>query len=89
MYGPDLAEEFLACVDQANRAFSQLTAGSGRRCWWRCRSCGHEWEAAVANRVRGSGCLRALPAAWCQRRPKSSIHPSPTIAILVFMIIIS
>jgi hypothetical protein len=31
--GPDLAEEFLDCVDQANHAFSQLTEGSGRRCW--------------------------------------------------------
>jgi hypothetical protein len=89
MYGPDLAEEFLAYVDQANRAFSQLTAGSGRRCWWRCRSCGHEWEAAVANRVRGSGCRPCPTGSVVSTTAKSSIHPSPTIAILVFMIIIS
>lgn len=33
----------------------QVTAGMPRRVWWRCEK-GHEWEATIANRVRGRGC---------------------------------
>ncbi|MCI8515122.1 MAG: zinc-ribbon domain-containing protein [Lachnospiraceae bacterium] len=32
-----------------------VTYGSNRRVWWK-GTCGHEWEASVKNRVRGSGC---------------------------------
>ena len=32
-----------------------VTSGTSRKVWWRCEL-GHEWEAAVAGRVRGSGC---------------------------------
>ncbi len=34
----------------------QLGAGSSRKVWWICHTCGHEWEAVVANRARGNGC---------------------------------
>ena len=33
----------------------RVTAGSSRKVWWRC-SAGHEWEATINNRSRGSGC---------------------------------
>jgi hypothetical protein len=39
----------------------ELTPGSGRKVWWIC-SAGHEWEAAVYSRSRGSGCP------FCRRR---------------------
>ena len=32
-----------------------LTAGSNKRVWWVCDK-GHEWEAVIAERSRGSGC---------------------------------
>ena len=32
-----------------------VTAGSGIKVWWRC-SLGHEWQAAISNRVSGNGC---------------------------------
>ena len=49
---------------------SALAAGSHRKVWWRCASCGHEWPATVANRLgRDSGC----PAcALTQRSEKRS-----------------
>ena len=34
----------------------QVVAGSGKKVWWRCDK-GHEWEATVANRSKGHGCL--------------------------------
>lgn len=33
-----------------------VSKSSGRKVWWKCRSCGHEWETIVANRSKGSGC---------------------------------
>ena len=35
---------------------SQVTAGSGKKVWWLCGACGHEWAAAISNRSRGRGC---------------------------------
>ena len=34
---------------------SEVTAGSGKKVWWKC-SKGHEWQAYVNNRNKGSGC---------------------------------
>jgi DNA-directed RNA polymerase subunit RPC12/RpoP len=39
----------------ASLTAQQVTPGSDRTVWWRCGA-GHEWSAAVANRVRGTGC---------------------------------
>lgn len=38
-----------------NVAPSPLTLGSGQKAWWKCKK-GHEWEAAILNRAKGSGC---------------------------------
>lgn len=35
---------------------SQLSAGSRTRVWWRCSTCGHDWQARVGHRTTGSGC---------------------------------
>lgn len=35
---------------------SEVTAGSHRRVWWRCRKCGNEWQSTVSNRKNGRGC---------------------------------
>ncbi len=34
---------------------SEFTSGSGKKLLWKC-SFGHNWEASVANRTKGSGC---------------------------------
>lgn len=33
-----------------------ITCGSGKKVWWKCRECGHSWEASVAKRCNGRGC---------------------------------
>ena len=33
-----------------------VTRGSAKKVWWKCRKCGHEWQATINNRSRGSGC---------------------------------
>lgn len=35
---------------------SQLLPGSGKKAWWKCSRCGHEWETVIANRTKGHGC---------------------------------
>ena len=32
-----------------------FTIGSDKKVWWKCKN-GHEWEARIANRKKGSGC---------------------------------
>ena len=34
---------------------SANTAG-GKRAFWKCHACGHEWEAQIYNRIKGVGC---------------------------------
>ena len=54
-------------------------AGSHRKPWWRCSTCGHEWQASIANRtVRGSGC----PSCGLRRRveTRSRVEPVRSIA---------
>ncbi len=38
-----------------NLAPEQVTPGSDRKVWWRCKK-GHEWEAVVSSRATGVGC---------------------------------
>lgn len=33
----------------------QAFPNSGRKVWWKCKK-GHEWEARISSRIRGSGC---------------------------------
>ena len=42
-----------------------LTLGSGKKVWWKC-SKGHEWQAIIANRSKGSGC----PECYREKRSK-------------------
>jgi superfamily II DNA or RNA helicase len=36
---------------------NQVVAGSDKKVWWKClNSSDHEWEAAISNRVNGTGC---------------------------------
>jgi hypothetical protein len=34
-----------------------VTPRTGKKVWWICEN-GHEWDARVVNRTRGSGCPR-------------------------------
>ena len=43
---------------------SKLLPGSGKKAWWKCSRCGHEWETVIASRTKGHGCPK------CSRRKK-------------------
>ncbi len=35
---------------------SEVSAGSNRMVWWKCRECSYEWKARIADRTEGHGC---------------------------------
>ena len=47
---------------------SQLLPGSGKRAWWKCSQCGHEWKAVIASQTTGHGCPKCAKQ---KKRPKS------------------
>ena len=57
---------------------SSVSAGSGLRVWWRCATCGHEWQATITNRtnrVRPSGCPACAGKATPPERSLAARHP--------------
>ena len=51
---------------------SEIAFGTRKKVWWKCRVCDNSWQAAVANRVNGTGCPK------CNLRKKTSF-PEQTI----------
>ncbi|MBE5943256.1 MAG: hypothetical protein E7264_12120 [Lachnospiraceae bacterium] len=61
---PSLAKDW-NCNKNGDLKPNNFTANSHKRVWWKC-SCGHEWQASIADRNRGRGC----PECAKQRRKK-------------------
>ncbi|MCR5510718.1 MAG: zinc-ribbon domain-containing protein [Lachnospiraceae bacterium] len=53
-YYPELAKEW----SELNLPVlpSEVTVKANKRVWWKCRNCGHRWQARVADRTDGHGC---------------------------------
>lgn len=51
---PHLVDEFHPSKNSITP--DQITYSSNKKVWWKCLLSGHEWEATVGNRYRGSGC---------------------------------
>lgn len=64
---PDVAKEWHPTKNE-NLSLSDLTSGSGRKVWWRCSNCGYEWQAALRDRLKGTGCPPCSVIAKAQKR---------------------
>ena len=62
---PDLVKEWHP-TKNVNLRPSDVTPGSGKKVWWICEA-GHEWQAVIYSRSRGSGCR------FCNRPAKSDV----------------
>lgn len=51
---PELAKEW-NCEKNGNLKPEDFTANSGKKVWWKCEK-GHEWQAMINNRSKGTGC---------------------------------
>ena len=56
---PEVAEEWHPTKNGALTP-SEVTPGSHKKVWWRCKKKGHEWEAMIKSRANGSGCRKCL-----------------------------
>lgn len=55
VYHPDICKEWdyeLNCDEKPEN----YTPVSGKKVWWKCQKCNHEWQATIGNRTRGNGC---------------------------------
>lgn len=55
---------------------ADIARGSGRKAWWKCSKCGHEWQARVFSRYTGCGCPECakVKAAWTRRKKKDKFQ---------------
>ena len=53
---PKITEQWHPTKNGKNRP-SNFTKGSQKKIWWKC-SKGHEWQAIINNRTKGSGCKK-------------------------------
>ena len=52
---PELIKEW--CQDKNEKLTPEkVTYGSNKVVWWKCRKCGHEWQASIHNRNSNHGC---------------------------------
>lgn len=52
---PALASEWNYSRNEGRNPEDYLP-NSGKKAWWKCKICGHEWEAVIRTRNKGSGC---------------------------------
>lgn len=71
---PDLAKEW---HPTRNRILTptDVTHGSTKVVWWRCKN-GHEWQAMIDMRSRGSGCPRCLRKLKDPEKSLLALNPS-------------
>ena len=60
---PELAKEWIIEKNAPNLP-NQFLPKSGKKMWWKCSHCGHEWETVIRNRTNGHGCPK------CSRQRK-------------------
>jgi len=70
---PDLAAEWHA-VRNGDLAPGDVAPQSDRRVWWRCGH-GHEWEARIQSRTRGTGCPYCAGKRASKDRNLAALHP--------------
>jgi len=63
IFKPNLVKEWHP-TKNGNLKPRDVTPGSGKKVWWICEA-GHEWEAFIYSRSRGSGCR------FCNKRTKA------------------
>lgn len=70
---PELAAELHPVLNDDLTA-ATLWAGTGLKVWWKCEH-GHEWQARVSSRVRGSGCPVCSESQRSPRRSLAEMYP--------------
>lgn len=59
-----------------DRSPETITSGSDYPAWWTCSTCGHQWQATVSNRAKGSGCPKCATRRRTEDRRRPAIGKS-------------
>ena len=54
VHHPDLIKEWHPTKNELKP--EQVKSGSGKKVWWICSKCSHEWKSRVVDRSKGRGC---------------------------------
>uniref|UniRef100_A0A6M3IMH9 Treble clef zinc finger domain-containing protein n=1 Tax=viral metagenome TaxID=1070528 RepID=A0A6M3IMH9_9ZZZZ len=49
---------------------TEISYGSGKKCWWKCSKCKHEWQASLLHRSHGRGCPECYPRSYGEEKIK-------------------
>lgn len=72
---PEFIEEW-DCKRNAPLTPKGVTAGSGKKVWWKCRKCGYIWEARINHHVKGVGCpVCANRVVWLGHNDLATTNP--------------
>ena len=66
---PELAKEWHP-TKNGELTPHDVTAGSGKEIWWKCKECNYEWQAKIYHRASGSGCSKCWKEKRKQRKEK-------------------
>ena len=70
---PELVKEYST---RNELTADQVMAGTGKKLWWKCSKCGHEWQATGSDRVQGSGCKICSGRFVSTTNNLATTHPS-------------
>jgi len=72
---PDLANQWHP-IKNGNLTPNDITAGSGKRVWWKCdRGDDHEWSALPIHREKGTGCPMCTNRTTVKSNCLATTHP--------------
>ncbi len=54
---------------------SEVTAGVSYKAFWKCKTCGYSWQAAVYSRSSGNGCPKCASARKGRKKDKGNDLP--------------
>ena len=71
---PGLAKEYMPPPKNKLPA-NQVFAGTGKKLWWQCPTCGHEWQAVGVSRTRGNSCPACANKVVTDKNNLAATHP--------------
>ena len=77
---PDLATEWSEKNEQQP---THARSKSRKKVWWKCNRCGHEWQAVINSRVKGSICPECIRRDRMERYPYHNAEEEKTFKTAV------
>lgn len=71
---PKLASEWHPTKND-QLSLETVYAGTSKKAWWQCSTCGYEWEAVVSSRNRGRGCSYCAGKVPNETNSLVALHP--------------